>query len=119
MTDNKKLGNWGENLAQNYLLKKGYLFIAKNYKSSYSEIDLIFKLKPTFVFIEVKTRIRTPESEIENPLLRWQTKTIKRAIIEYCLSKHINLDNIRLDLIIILADSATHKAVLKHYKDIF
>ncbi len=119
MTDNKKLGNWGENLAKEYFLKKGYSFIANNYKSSYSEIDLIFQLNSLIVFVEVKTRIRTPESESENPLLHWQTKTIKRAIIEYCLSNRISLDNVRFDLVIILADKLNKKAQLKHYPDIF
>jgi len=119
MTANKTLGAFGEKLAKEYLLKNGYRFITQNYKSSYKEIDLIFHLEKKLIFIEVKTRIKNSESLLETPLSGLQTKNLKNALIGYCLKNKVNLDNVRLDLIIILVDKTTRRAELKHYLDIF
>lgn len=118
MTDNKALGNWGEQFAKEYLLKQGYFFIAQNYQSGHAEIDLIFKLGKKLIFIEVKTRLKTAASRLENPLARWQIKNLEHALISYCLGHRVNLDNFRLDLIIILVDKKTRRADLKHYPNI-
>lgn len=118
MTDNKNLGNRGEEIAKSYLMANGYSFITKNYRAGRQEIDLIFYQKNTLIFIEVKTRVKTKDSLLENSLSARQTKNLKKAIIEYCLQKHVSLDKIRLDLINILIDKKECCAQLKHYKDI-
>jgi len=119
MSPNKTLGNFGEKMAKEYLIKKGYQFIAQNYKSSHKELDLIFRINNKVIFVEVKTRIKNFESLAETPLTRLQTKNLKNALIAYCLQNKINLDNVRLDLITILINKATRQAELKHYLDIF
>ena len=50
------LGRWGENLAADYLIKKGYRIIEQNVRTSYGEIDLIVQKGDFLVFVEVKTR---------------------------------------------------------------
>jgi putative endonuclease len=56
MTEKINTGNQGENLAVEYLEKKGYEIIARNFRSRRSEIDLIVKKNNMIVFVEVKTR---------------------------------------------------------------
>lgn len=56
MTDKIKTGQAGENLAAEFLEKKGYEIIARNFRSKRSEIDLIVKKNNMMVFVEVKTR---------------------------------------------------------------
>jgi putative endonuclease len=119
MTRNKNLGNHGEEIAKSYLIKNGYSLLSQNYRTGHLEIDLIFSHQDKIIFIEVKTRIKTEESNLEEPLSRQQTKNLQKAIINYCLEKHISLDVVRLDLINILIDKKIHCAHLKHYKDIF
>jgi putative endonuclease len=118
MTETKNLGNLGEAIAKEYLLKKGYTFLNQNYIANKLELDLIFSFKQKIIFIEVKTRIKTLDSIQENPLTKWQTKNLNRAMINYCFEHHINLDQAQLDLIIILINKATRQAELKHYPDI-
>ena len=52
----KFLGSKGENLAADFLKKKGYRILARNYKTVIGEIDIIAEDGETVVFIEVKTR---------------------------------------------------------------
>lgn len=51
-----KLGKKGEELAVEFLKKKGYKIIKQNYKTPLGEIDIIARDEDTLVFIEVKTR---------------------------------------------------------------
>jgi putative endonuclease len=50
------LGSEGENLAVEFLRKKNYKILAKNYKTFIGEIDIVAKDAETIVFVEVKTR---------------------------------------------------------------
>ena len=118
MTNNKILGNLGEKIAKDYLLSHGYVFLQQNFRANKLELDLIFKSRNKVIFVEVKTRIKNTESISENPLTTWQTKNLKRAMIDYCFANRINLDLAQLDLIIILLDKKTNTASLKHYPDI-
>jgi len=118
MTNNKRLGNLGEKIAKEYYLKNSFSFVSQNYKSGRNEIDLIFKKDRELIFVEVKTRIETKESSLENPLTQNQTRNIKKAMIAYCLENKINFDNARLDLLIILTNKKTRLARLIRYPDI-
>jgi len=117
LTKKRKLGNFGEELAKNYLIKKGYRILEQNYQSSYQEIDIITKIKEKYVFIEVKTR----ESGLEDPenaLNKRKTNNLKKAISHY-LSKKPWISDFQLDLIAIRIDKKTRMANIKHYKEIF
>ena len=46
----------GEDLASNFLLKKGYKILERNFRKGYGEIDIIAVYKNILVFVEVKTR---------------------------------------------------------------
>lgn len=52
----KNLGNWGENVAIEFLIKEGYSIVNRNVRTPYGEIDIIAKQGDQTVFIEVKTR---------------------------------------------------------------
>ena len=58
MSNTKETGNYGEIQASNYLVKKGYTIIARNYYGKHGEIDIIAVTpdNTTLVFVEVKTR---------------------------------------------------------------
>ena len=57
----KQIGGWGEKIAENYLRKKGYQILDRNYSSKSfrgplrGEIDIIAQKNGIISFIEVKT----------------------------------------------------------------
>jgi putative endonuclease len=54
----KETGNIGEQTAKNYLIEKGYRFLASNFTYDKLEIDLVFEEpdRNILIFVEVKTR---------------------------------------------------------------
>jgi putative endonuclease len=50
------LGRWGESQAADFLQRKVYTILERNFHSAYGEIDLIAKCQEALVFVEVKTR---------------------------------------------------------------
>ena len=55
-TEAKKLGNLGETLASEFLAKKGYKIIDKNFHSPFGEVDIIAQDDDNVIFLEVKLR---------------------------------------------------------------
>lgn len=54
--ENKIIGAQGEKIARQYLRKKGYEIIDKNFYCRFGEIDIVAKFDQEIVFVEVKTR---------------------------------------------------------------
>ena len=57
MSDRRqRIGRWGEQIAADYLVKKGFTMLARNVHTPYGEIDLLCQQGGQIVFVEVKTR---------------------------------------------------------------
>jgi len=56
MAEHNETGTLGELIAQEFLVKKGYKIIAKNWRFGKAEIDIVAKENDVIVFVEVKTR---------------------------------------------------------------
>ena len=52
----KEIGNWGEDAACNYLIKKGYDILVRNWKTKLFEIDIVAEKDDIIYVVEVKTR---------------------------------------------------------------
>jgi putative endonuclease len=53
---NQELGEFGENLATNFLTKRGHEILARNYRLQHLEIDIVSKFENKIHVTEVKTR---------------------------------------------------------------
>jgi putative endonuclease len=116
---NQKVGDFGEKLAEQYLLTKGYKILARKLKISYQEIDLIAKKQEQLVFVEVKTRTNENFGLVEDAFSQQKTSNLKLAINNYLENNNIYDENFRLDLIIIKIDKKNKVAKIKHFKNIF
>jgi len=114
----KRVGQFGEQLAREYLVKYGYQIIAGNVKTSYQEIDIIAKQNNLLIFIEVKTRTSTKFGQADEAVTSQKVSNLKKAIENYIYENNLELDNARADLIAVDIDKSKKIAKIKHYKNI-
>lgn len=82
--NNRELGNIGEDLACEYLIKNGYEIVERNkHFSNLCEIDIIAKIKNKVVFVEVKTR-RTNDFGVPlEAITKSKYNNIKTGVLSY------------------------------------
>lgn len=119
MNNKQIIGKFGEDLAEKYLLSKGYKIIARNYQTSYQEIDIIALDKAFTVFIEVKTRATSSLGGAEDAFGTIKFDNLKKAINRYIRYQELNADFVRLDLISVDICKKTKIAKIKHMEEIF
>lgn len=83
---NKEKGNKGENIALEYLLEKGYSFVAKNVRLTTGEIDIVCKKSNELVFIEVKYRVGIKQGTASEAITPRKKARLFRAAEEYIAS---------------------------------
>ena len=117
----QKLGALGEKIACQFLLKKGYQLLRKNFLIRGGQIDLIM-LSPqhNLIFIEVKTRYsRLPQEE--SIVSHHQLKTLQNTARQFLATISFPFVTWQLDLIWIHFDRLEDKipkAKIKHYQNI-
>ncbi len=95
----KQTGNYGEDLAAQYLKKLGYKILERNYRIRGGEIDIVAKDGPTLVFVEVKTRY---SHEFGNPvesMTYWKIKSLLKTALFYIQKINWGEKEYRLDFI--------------------
>ncbi len=76
--ENKTTGNKGETLAAEYLQRKGYKILGRNYRSKWGEVDVIAKIDKIVVFVEVKTKTTDKYGEPWEMVNHWKIEQVKR-----------------------------------------
>ncbi|HOY84672.1 MAG: YraN family protein [Candidatus Cloacimonetes bacterium] len=110
----------GEDLAAKFLANKGYAIVARNFRASTGEIDIIAIQEDTLVFVEVKTRskhsIRQAMMNVSFTKRKRITLTAQRYVIQHpeCVKSRI-----RFDLVIVLYFCHTDSYKLEHLEDAF
>ena len=99
---NKEIGDLGETIASNYLIKKGYLIIERNYLKKWGEIDIVARGTDNKVhFIEVKavsyeTKLKLDEAVTrrtwrpEENVHPYKLKKLNRAIESWLIDMNYN-----------------------------
>ena len=96
----RKKGSFYEDLAADYLLKKGYTIREKNFRCRYGEIDIIAEKSGTIVFVEVKYRRGEGSGLPEEAVNASKQKTISFVALFY-LKSHVRVMDVpvRFDVI--------------------
>lgn len=94
-----ELGQKGEEEVCKYLDKIGYFIVAKNFKCSYGEIDIIATDKNEIVFIEVKTRGSRKFGEAREAVNKYKKKHIKKAATFFIYKNKLENKFIRFDVV--------------------
>ena len=100
--NSKKMGNWAEQLAFDWLSARGLQPQARNFHCRYGEIDLIMKDGTCLVFIEVKYRKNSTYGSAEDSITSKKCQRLTASAETYLLTKGLsNNAEIRFDAIAI------------------
>ena len=104
MSDYLGLGPRGEALAWNFLRKRGYSILEKNYRTRFGEIDVIATKERAIVFLEVKTR-RNHRFGLPEEAIDWRKRDRMIRMAEaYLQSKKLENREARFDILSITWD---------------
>lgn len=120
MTPKQKRGNRGEDLAVEYLIKKGHTIIDRQHRKPWGELDIVAQAGDgTLIFVEVKAMgvgggIFTPEGN----MTRAKVMKTKRAALAYAnANPKLSAKGWRIDVIAIDLEGDTARN-LRHYENI-
>jgi len=118
---NFQKGRLGEEIACEYLIKKGYRIIEQNFQTRFGELDIIAVQDKILVFIEVKLKTGTdfgrPE-EMINPKKLYQVQKTAEMFLLKEKTLTANFKQYRIDAICIILNQNTGVEEIKHYENI-
>ena len=114
--DPHELGKLGEELAVEYLIKKGYQILERNWRSGHKEIDIIAQKDDILVIVEVKTRTSDDYGDPDIAVGAYKQRMLIWAADAYVRYKNLNVD-VRFDIIsIVFTDDEPQ---IEHIEDAF
>ncbi|WP_452222763.1 YraN family protein [Lacinutrix chionoecetis] len=116
MAQHNELGNKGEQLAVDFLLKKGYAILERNYRFQKAEVDIIAQTKDTLAIIEVKTRSTIDFGNPQDFVKPKQIQRLVKAVDEYVVVNGLDVE-VRFDIIAIVKENKQFK--IEHLENAF
>ena len=116
MPNNKQLGDEGEKLAQEFLIKQGYKILQKNWRFKHLEIDIIASINELLVVVEVKLREDDYFGKPEEFVTKSKQKNLIKAADIYIKENNIFYET-RFDIISIMKSG--NKYELNHITEAF
>lgn len=115
---NKNIGALGEKLAAEFLKKKGYKIIDKNYNTRYGEIDIVATKDNCVAFIEVKTRTSHKFGYPEQAIDYYKLQHFQNAVQAYLTTNNVGEKEISLDAVSVEVDMGRRTAKIRHLENI-
>lgn len=126
--DTKELGDFGEKMACEYLVKNRFKIMGRNYWISFGEIDIIARKKFSFFsravrpihFVEVKTIISNNDDFFPEEKVNYKKQQKLRNLAQIWLQKNKFLKNrpYQIDIIGILINQETKESKLHYFENV-
>lgn len=118
MSKHSKIGIKGEQIAVDFLLKKGYIIVACNWRSSHKEVDIIAFKDDMLAIIEVKARTGSRFSFPEEAVNKAKQNHLRLAA-EAFAAANPQYRNIRFDIIAISFTRNSEAHDIVHFEEAF
>ena len=113
---NKELGEWGEQIAVDYLNKHNVKIIGRNIRTNYGEIDILGQKDCVLIFFEVKTRRTEDFGNPEDAVNYIKQEHMKNSALEFIQSNQDMEMDWRIDVIAIYV-SKKNKLQIRWFKN--
>ena len=117
MAEHNDFGNLAEDLAVEYLEKKNYRIIARNFRYQKAEIDIVAEFEGVIVVTEVKARSYNTLIEPQEAVTKKKIKSIVMCSDFFMNERKIDKE-VRFDIITVLPDEQG-VLQLNHIEDAF
>lgn len=101
MAHHNELGKKGEQIAVDFLLKKGYDILERNYRFDKAEVDIIAQQNNILAIIEVKTRSTADFGNPQDFVKPQQIQRLVKAVDEYVQVNDLDVE-VRFDIVAII-----------------
>ena len=121
MAQHNDIGKWGEEMAAEYLRKKGYTIRDTNWRCGHRDIDIVAldENLQTVVFVEVKTRSANYVQRPEEAVNREKIRNIGLAANAYVKMFRI-MKELRFDIITVVGNGNNDETpVIEHWENAF
>ena len=119
-SNSQKIGELGEEIACNFLVKHGYLILERNYTKKWGEIDIIAQKEEKRYFIEVKSKsvanldfVLDETNRPEDNMHPMKMRRLRRVVETYLISKRLGYMDWQFDLLVVYLDIDNRKARVK------
>ena len=116
MAQHNELGKIGEELAVQFISKKGYTILERNWRFDKAEIDIIAQKEKIIRIIEVKTRNSSFFGDPQEFVSAAKIKLLVKAANEYIISNDLDLE-VQFDIIAVLKNKNTTQ--IEHFENAF
>ena len=99
------LGEKGEDLAADFLARKGLKIVARRVRFKRGELDIVAKNGKEWVFVEVKTRSSSSMGTAAEAMTPTKLARMSRAVDEYAHLHNLGNAPMRCDLVTVDFDS--------------
>lgn len=113
--ENRETGRIGEGMAQEYLTKKGFEPVSRNFSTRFGEIDLVMRDKGVLVFVEVKTKKGLDFGRPEEMFTRSKYQKVKNMALVYLKGREIKS---RIDMVAVILDELNEPVTVSHYENV-
>lgn len=116
--DRTRLGRWGEDVAAQHLVGRGYTIVARNWRCSLGEIDIVAQNAERLALVEVKTRRGDAAGSPEEAISPHKAARLL-ALAQHYLAAHDLSDEtaVGVDLVAIELDAAGRLLRCEHLED--
>lgn len=112
---NLKTGKLGEEIAKEYLEKKGYKILEQNVRNRFGEIDLVARTRTVLVLVEVRTKIGDLYGTPEESLTKKKLRKLRLNAMSYAARKRWKGDY-RVDAVCIVLKPDGRVERINHYQ---
>lgn len=106
--NNREIGSVGETIACDYLERKGYQILKRNFRCKLGEIDIIAFSNGYIVFVEVKYRENNKCGYPREAVNYYKQKNITRVASYYLMIDGSYNTNCRFDVVEIMGNKIKH-----------
>jgi putative endonuclease len=107
----RMIGSIGENIAVEFLKRKGYKIVATNIRTPFGELDIIARQKDLTVFVEVKTRTTSSLGPPYLSVTKAKELHLVRNALAYLKRRNLVDSYWRIDVVSVKLD---HECKLEH-----